>query len=195
MRVVTGLTVCLVLIGYAAGLAAAQDCDACGVREAPRALPSAAIIAPAGEPGEPLLIRGTVFRPDRRTPARDVIVYAFHTNAGGIYPKRGDEQGYGRWHGYLRAWARTDAQGRYEFRTIRPGTYPTRAEPAHVHMEIQTSDGRAYSINDIVDVADPLVDDRYRRRLLHHRGGSGVAPFTRDSAGVWHVRRDIVLEP
>jgi protocatechuate 3,4-dioxygenase beta subunit len=181
------------LAALAPHTAAAQDCDTCGVREAPRALRATATLAPAGEPGDPLVISGTVFQPDGRTPVPGAVVYAYHANAAGVYPKRGGESGIARWHGYLRGWARTDARGRFEFRTVRPGTYPTRAEPAHVHFELLAPDGRGYAINDLIDDADPLVDARWRARMSN-RGGSGIARFTRDAAGVWHARRDVVLE-
>ena len=179
------------------GAADAQDCPACGVREAPRKLSSSTVIAPPGEPGERLVISGTVFRADGRTPAPGVVVYAYHTNAAGIYPKRGNERGYARWHGYLRGWVRSDARGRYEFRTIRAATYPSRVEPAHVHLEVRTPNGREYDLTAIVDSADPLVTPEYRRLAarINTRGGEGIVPFRRDSAGVWHARRDIVLEP
>jgi len=117
---------------------------------------------------------------------------AYHTNTNGVYPKRGDDRGYARWHGYIRGWALTDSRGRFEFETIRPGTYPTRAEPAHVHFEIRPPGTDGSTVDDLVAADDPLVNARYRA-AVRDRGGSGIASFTRDAAGVWHARRDIVL--
>ncbi|HKR64048.1 MAG TPA: intradiol ring-cleavage dioxygenase, partial [Thermoanaerobaculia bacterium] len=83
-------------------------------------------IAPATEPGERMIITGTVMQPDGRTPAPGVILMLYHTNAKGIYPLTpgGPQQGN------LRAWLRTDAQGRYRIESIRPGPYPGRKDPA-----------------------------------------------------------------
>ena len=50
-------------------------------------------------------------------PAAGIIVYAYQTDATGIYP-RGSTR-----HGRLRGWVRTDEAGRYRFDTIRPGAY------------------------------------------------------------------------
>ena len=57
-------------------------------------------IAPGDEPGEALVIEGTVRTPDGN-PAAAIIVYAYQTDANGIYP-RGTTR-----HGSLRAWTRT----------------------------------------------------------------------------------------
>jgi hypothetical protein len=48
-----------------------------------------------------------VVRNSRGAPTANVIVYAYHTNAEGIYPTARNR------HGKLKAWALTDAQGRY----------------------------------------------------------------------------------
>lgn len=102
------------------------------MRDAPRDPPSLARIAPETEPGQPLAISGTVYAPDGQTPAPGVIVYAYHTDANGLYrpDKRRDLPPR------LRGWARTDAHGRFEFRTIRPAPYPGREVPAHVHFQL-----------------------------------------------------------
>jgi len=97
-------------------------------------------IPPAGEPGDPLTLTGTVYRPDGRTPAAGVIVYAYHTNAEGVYPTRGDERNWARRHGYLRGWIKTNDQGQYRFETIRPGPYPGRSDPAHIHLIVKEPD-------------------------------------------------------
>lgn len=41
----------------------------------------------------------------------------------------------------LEGWAKTDFEGRFEFRTIRPGPYPGRREAAHIHLTLFPADG------------------------------------------------------
>jgi protocatechuate 3,4-dioxygenase beta subunit len=151
------------------------------------------VIPAAGEPGERMVLTGRVFQPDRTTPAPNVVVYAYHTNAAGIYPTRGTERGWERRHGYLRAWALTNAAGEYRFETIRPGAYPGRADPAHVHLIVKEPDRREYWIDEVVFTDDPLVTPEHRARL-ERRGGSGIVTPTRDPSGGWVARRDIILE-
>ncbi len=141
-------------------------------------------IAPADEPGEPLRIEGTV-RDRRGRPAPGVVVYAYHTDARGVYPPAATR------HGRLRGWARTDAAGHYRFDTIRPASYPDRDIPAHVHMHIVEPGCCTYYVDSIHFTDDPLLSSAAEPTAP--RGGSGVVTPRRDASGGWVVRRDIVL--
>ncbi|MGD8867838.1 MAG: hypothetical protein PVI01_09410 [Gemmatimonadales bacterium] len=152
------------------------------------------VIPPADEPGDRLVLSGRVYQADGVTPAPGVIVYVHHTNAEGIYPTRGDESGWGRRHGYLRGWVKSNERGEYRFETIRPAPYPGRDDPAHIHMTIKEPDRQEYWIDQVVFSDDPRVTDEYRAGR-ENRGGSGIVTPTRDASGTWIVRRDIVLEP
>jgi protocatechuate 3,4-dioxygenase beta subunit len=143
-------------------------------------------IAPKGEKGEALVIEGTV-RDEEGQPVAGIIVYAYHTNAKGVYP-RSDTR-----HGGLRGWARTDGEGHYRFDTIRPGGYPGGSTPQHVHMHVIEPGRCTYYIDDIVFDDDPLLTAGRRRGYVRGRGGSGLGHPERDEEGVWHVRRDITL--
>jgi protocatechuate 3,4-dioxygenase, beta subunit len=88
---------------------------------------------PGFDSTEPKLkLTGTVFHRDGKTPAQGVILYIYHTDRTGIYPKKGNETGWARRHGYLRGWIKTDQSGWYTFYTFRPGAYPGRTEPEHI---------------------------------------------------------------
>ena len=97
---------------------------------APLSVNSVGVIGTVNEPGDRLVVTGQVFTPDGVTPAANVIVYAYQTDSTGQY--HNDASGVARLHG----WAKTDAQGRFEFRTIRPGAYPGHSVPAHIHFHI-----------------------------------------------------------
>lgn len=168
------------------------SCEWCGAREAPADLIWTMHIPPADEPGEPLTITGTVYQADGTTPAADVLLYAYHTNAEGVYPKRGDETGNAQRHGYLRGWLRTDAEGRYRITTIRPVSYPSRSEPAHIHLTVTPPGGEEDWIDVIVFADDRLVTRRYRASR-DRKGGSGIVTLEHDAESGWHGVRDIVL--
>jgi protocatechuate 3,4-dioxygenase beta subunit len=138
-------------------------------------------------------IDGTVYRADGRTPAAGVVVYAYHTNAQGEYPKLAGPDGSPIRHGRLRGWARTDANGRYAFDTIRPAPYPGGRAPAHVHMHvIEPGIAEAYYLDELLFTDDPLVTTELRARQ-QDRGGPGIVTPSRDAKGTWQARRDIVL--
>jgi protocatechuate 3,4-dioxygenase beta subunit len=153
--------------------------------ELPAGLSSSARIAPEGTPGESLVIVGTVTDLGGK-PAAGIIVYAYHTDAEGIYPDAATR------HGALRAWALTDAEGNYRFDTIRPASYPNTTIAQHVHMHVIEPGRCTYWIDSIHFDDDPLLTPSDRERVSD-RGGSGIVNPTRDPDGVWHVRRDIVL--
>lgn len=158
----------------------------------PDSLSSVARLAPEDEPGEPMRIEGTVYDIDGRR-ARGVIVYAYHTDAQGIYP---EDDRFGEWarrHGRLRGWALTDEGGHYRFETIRPVSYPDREIPAHVHMHVIEPGRCTYYLDSIHFADDPLLSEDERAELAEGRGGSGLLQPSRDEEGVWTVNRDIVL--
>jgi protocatechuate 3,4-dioxygenase beta subunit len=159
----------------------------------PAALSSTARIAPKDEAGEPMILSGKVTRPDGAA-APGVIVYAYQTNAAGIYPT--DERVRGQAahrHGRLRAFAVTDASGAYRFETIRPAGYPGTDLPQHIHMHVVEPGRCTYWIDDVVFEDDPRLTPRQRTAHRHGRGGSGIVRPARSSGGAWEVRRDIAL--
>jgi len=145
------------------------------------------------EPGEPMVISGIVYQTDGSSPAEGVVLYVYHTNAEGVYPKRGDEKKWARRHGYLRGWMKTDADGRYRFTSIRPATYPSRSEPAHVHITLKEPNRQEYWIDAFRFDDDPLVTEKFKNDR-QNRGGSGIISLRIDDEGVWMGDREIVLE-
>lgn len=158
----------------------------------PAQLNSETRIAPATEPGEPMEASGVIFQSDGKTPAPGVILYAYHTDAKGIYPPAPNANGVTRRHGRLRGWIKTNAKGEYKFVSIRPASYPNRNIPAHIHLIVKEPDKNEYYIDDFEFDDDPTLtpQERSRRRKL---GGSGIVRLTKSSGGVWLARRDIIL--
>ena len=198
------LVLSLVMVGCAAqqnhispeaANALAQDnCEGCGAADAPANLSWRAEIAPASEPGERLVMSGTVYEPDGVTPAKDILLYVYHTNAEGVYPKRTPNNGRLSWrHGYLRGWMRTGADGRYEFHTIKPMPYPNGAEPAHIHATVSGPGLQEYFIADYIFEGDRLITERVRSRLRERGELSSIISLSRDGNGVLRGVRDIRL--
>lgn len=192
----------IVLLLAAAVLAAAAEpvvglpCEGCEAvfDGKPATLTSPARIAPRGEPGEPMRLSGRVTAADGK-PRAGVIVYAYQTDASGIYPR--PSKSVSPWadrHGRLRGWAATDAQGVYSFETIRPASYPGQRVPAHVHMHVIEPGCATYYIDEILFRDDPLLTADVLGRHYDDRGGSGITSPRRESAGgTWLVTRDIRL--
>jgi protocatechuate 3,4-dioxygenase beta subunit len=104
-----------------------------------------------------LILRGRIVQPDG-APAAGAIVFAYHTDAQGLYDRRG--AGEHSWR--LKGWTKADGEGRFMFETIRPGPYPGRHVPAHVHFTVFTPDGARYHAGEVKFENDPLVSEPER---------------------------------
>lgn len=131
-------------------------------RERPASIAEEGRIAPAGEPGTPMVVRGMIVEADGRTPVADVVVFAYQTDDAGVYNARGKSG----WR--LRGWAKSGADGRFAFHTIRPGSYPGRRNPAHIHVTIEGPGLQRRWTEEVQFADDPLAD----------RSRPGVLPVT-----------------
>lgn len=159
----------------------------------PASLTHIMTIASPNEPGDKLIITGTLFKPDGVTPYPNVILYVYHTDNTGHYTKKGNEKGFQKWHGYLHGWCKSDNHGNYELYTIRPARYPDNSMPAHIHAAIRTPKGEMNYLNDFVFKDDSLVNEKYLSSL-NNMGGTGVVDLKRNAENSWTGKRDIVLK-
>jgi protocatechuate 3,4-dioxygenase beta subunit len=119
--------------------------------------------AKSGDPvGERIIVHGRVLDGTAR-PVPGVLVEFWQANASGRYRHRNDAYlgaldpnfgGCGR--------CLTDAEGRYAFRTVKPGPYPYRNRvndwrPAHIHFSVFGSGFAQRLITQMYFEGDPLV--------------------------------------
>ena len=131
--------------------------------------------------GQRIVVAGRVVDEDNR-PVPGALVEVWQANAAGRYRHAKDDHpapldpnftGAGR--------TLTDAAGRYEFTSIRPGAYPWRNHfnawrPAHIHFSIFGSSFRTRLVTQMYFPDDPLFDcdpifqsipdERARKRLI-----------------------------
>lgn len=148
--------------------------------------------------GQKILLTGTVYKADGKTPASDVILYYYQTDINGVYSINESEERnmpknkLGQTHGYIRGWLQTDRQGKYSIYTIKPGSYPSRDEPGHIHITVKEEKIETpYYIDDFVFDDDQLLTTE-RRRKMENRGGSGVIRFVQKDE-MWVGERNIIL--
>ena len=112
--------------------------------------------------GERIVLHGRVLDEDAR-PVPGTLVEIWQANAGGRYRHRNDTYlapidpnfgGCGR--------TLTDADGRYRFRTVKPGAYPWRNwsdswRPAHIHVSVFGSAFAQRLITQLYFQGDPLI--------------------------------------
>ena len=109
--------------------------------------PFKAQLAGPDEPGQRLIIRGTVYAPDCSTPLPDTLIDIWQANAAGVYDTETPGNFTESVDFHLRGMLYTDENGHYEIETVMPGRYgvppglPGLEEyagltrPAHIHVK------------------------------------------------------------
>src|SRR5687767_1568482 len=157
--------------------------------EQPANVPWKTTITSEGEPGEPLIISGTIYAPDGRTPLEGISLFVYQTDATGRYSTTGGDNRNTRIHGLMR----TNTEGRYEFRTIKPGSYPASRNPAHIHAYVSGPGYPEYWIDEYHFDDDPFVTSDMRATAK--KGNlSSILTLRRGTDGVLRAVRDIIVE-
>jgi protocatechuate 3,4-dioxygenase, beta subunit len=149
------------------------------------------VLTPKDEPGEPLLVTGRIFAPDGKTPAAGLTLYVYHTDNRGLYS---EEDGNGREpNPRLKGWMRTDAEGRYEFRTIKPVPYPGTTNRRHVHAKVYGAGRAEQWVDNFMFADDPLVPPEVHAQFA---GSGKFTPLMASQRGDGLIRcvRDIRLK-
>jgi protocatechuate 3,4-dioxygenase beta subunit len=96
-------------------------------------------------------------------------------------------------HGHIRGWVKTDSNGKYTIKTIRPAPYPNDVLPAHIHLSIKEPDIETeYYTDEINFDDDKLLIPHFKRYPQENRGGSGVVRILlKDSLQI--AEHDIIL--
>jgi protocatechuate 3,4-dioxygenase beta subunit len=151
--------------------------------------PSRAVITSAGEPGEPLIVSGVVFDADGKTPVVGASVYVYQTDAEGVYTQDGKNDSR---HPRLKGYMRTDVNGRYEYRTIKPAPYPQTNAPAHIHYHVNASGYRERVFETIFE-GDPKLSAEIRAIAAKEYSAFSLQRLTRDANGVLRCIQNINL--
>lgn len=142
----------------------------------------------AKDDGEPMIISGTVYKTDGKTPAPNTLIYFYHTDKYGIYGREGQPK-----HGRFRGWMLTDANGRYEFASIRPASYPNSTQSQHVHMTLTTLDSREDWVDSILFEGDKFLTTRERESSGRRGGFNPIVTLEKGKDGISRAMRDLKL--
>jgi hypothetical protein len=154
-----------------------------------QAVPRCATMVLPDEPGDPLILSGTVYGPDGRTPVDGARLRIYHTDAAGLYSHDRPDASQPR----LQCVLTTDASGRFEVRTIVPGAYPgQQTTAAHVHMMVSVGGGAEQNATFSLAGDSRLSSSDYEK--LGQAGTfSAIRPIERGADGIFRCVRDIRL--
>ena len=120
------------------------------------------------EPGVQTSVKGKLVSANK-TPLANTLVYVYQTDHRGWYAddkphveENEGDRGHARLFGYLR----TNAQGEFELRTIRPASYPNSTLPQHIHFEAFSNNGSSLIITELLFDDDPMLIGELRERFL-----------------------------
>ncbi len=171
------------------------SCEGCeAIYESPvpfEDLKSVVTLPDFNETGPQVEISGTVYKADGKTLAPNVVLYIYHTDQTGHYSPKGNATGWGKRHGYIRGWVKTNAKGEYKFYTLRPAAYPEGNAAAHIHAIVKEHGKSDYWIDEYVFDDDPLVSPDFKNKMPQ-RGGVGVINL-QNKNGILTGHRDIIL--
>ena len=159
-----------------------------GAIDAPDDVSWRTVLSKKSDKDEVMIISGTVFQPDGKTPAPNVLIYFYHTDSEGYYGRQGEVR-----DGHFRGWLLTDTQGRYEFQSIKPAPYPNRTEAAHVHMTLTGKNFKEDSINSILFEGDSFIKDQERNSVGKWGEPNPILKLEKGADGVLRGKRDIRL--
>jgi hydroxyquinol 1,2-dioxygenase len=162
-------------------------------------MPLGANIAKPGTPGEPCRASGSLSGPDGR-PVAGALIDVWEGGGDGFYDVQKDEGTN------LRARFRSDANGRFHFRCVKPTSYPVPHDgpvgrmlvatgrhpmrPGHLHFMIQ-----APGYEKLVTHLFVRGDQYLESDAVFGVKDSLVVDFTRDATGEYAVHYDFVLKP
>lgn len=135
------------------------------------------------EPGDLLVVNGVVRGSDGQ-PVADAVVYIYQTDHRGYYSTNTATRDEAP---RLFAYLKTDAQGRYEFRTIRPGGYPDSQVPQHIHYEV-TIPGQPKIVTEFFFPDDPRLKPANRTQAARDKM---LAAMSRDADGTPRATFDV----
>jgi protocatechuate 3,4-dioxygenase beta subunit len=153
-------------------------------------IPGVASLSPQGEAGAPLVITGTILMAGNGAPAAGVTMSLYQADVSGIYC---DERCPPGTQARLAASLVTGPDGRYEIRTIRPGSYPGQRIPAHIHVKLSCEGCREQVPDEFRFADDPFISDNERSEPERLGRFASVMAVTRGADGTWKATRDIKM--
>jgi protocatechuate 3,4-dioxygenase beta subunit len=88
---------------------------------------------------------------------------------------------------------RTDAQGQYQYSTIKPAPHPGNGPPAHIHYHVNAP-GYQERVFEIVFEGDLKLTADIRAQAAKPDSGFSLRSLTRDASGVWHCTQNVILK-
>lgn len=141
------------------------------------------------EPGQSMIVTGTVYGPDGETPLAGIKIHVYHTDARGYYSIDGQNERQHRINGTMT----TNSEGKYEYLTIKPASYPNSRIPAHVHYQVS---GPGYESQrfELQFQDDPFLSQAEKEREANKGRFAKIVMLEKDENGVLRGELNIKMQ-
>jgi protocatechuate 3,4-dioxygenase beta subunit len=149
-------------------------------------------LAAKAEPGESIVLSGTIYKEDGVTPDSGVILFLYQTDAGGYY-HRPEENVF---HPRICGWLRTGPDGHYEIQTIKPAPEILAPdEPAHIHAQIFGNGMPEHFVHEFWFRDDTRISTKDSKHFTHLGKFSPIISLTKGKDGILRGVRNIRVRP
>lgn len=165
-----------------------QGSALCGSCTLPRELSSQVWLVSKDEPGEPVILSGTVYEQDGITPDSGITLFLYQTDAGGYYHRPKEDV----FRPKILGWLRTGKNGRYEIHTIKPAPeILAMDEPAHIHVHIFGKGMPEHFLREFWFQGDSRISEKEKEALLKLGTFSPIVTLTRGDDGILRGTRNL----
>ena len=163
-------------------------CASCTV---PKNLSSVVWLAAKDEPGEVVVLMGTVYKSDGVSPDSGVVLFVYQADAGGYYHRPEEDV----FHPKLFGWLKTDRDGRYEIHTVKPAPEVlAQNEPAHIHVHVFGKGMPEHFLHEFWFEGDRRISAEERDRIAKLGSFSPVVTLVKDKSGVLRGTRNFKIK-
>ncbi len=164
----------------------------CGSCTVPKEISSTLHLTSMSEPGEPIILRGTIYKEDGITPDSGITLFLYQTDAGGYYHRPQEDV----FHPRIFGWLRTGRDGKYEIHTVRPGPEVlTPKEPAHIHVHVFSKDIPEHFLHEFWFQADTNISAAERKKFSALGDFSPIVTLEHGKDSIWRGSRNVRLRP
>jgi len=139
--------------------------------------------------GTPLVLKGSIFKEDGKTPIENALVEIWHCDENETYDNTSDDYKY-------RGGQNTTSTGKYEFKTIIPVPYKaapddeTSWRPAHIHMRVSVPNQQDLITQIYFSGGKYLETDKWASAP---QAVNRILKITKNSSGVSEVLFNVVM--
>ncbi len=164
-------------------------CASCTV---PKEISSQLWLVSKDEPGEPIILSGTVYQKDGVTPDSGITLFIYQTDAGGYYHRPKEDV----FHPRIFGWLKTGKNGYYEIHTIKPAPeILVPDEPAHIHVHIFGKGMPEHFLHEFWFQGDSRISAEEKNLLSKLGNFSPIVILTRGKDGISRGVRNIKVRP